>query len=355
MKKVWASFLLILGLLFTGCANNNQAVSENSNEKIEDKETIYASFYPIYNLTKQIAGDKFEVKSFTNLNTEVHDFELSAKDMKDLSSAKVLFLNGAGLESWQDKIKSAVDIDMIDTSEGVDLIKTDHDHDHEDYEHGGQIHENHEHDDHSHEDHKHENHEYRDHDHEDHNHEDKGGHHHHNHGLYDPHIWLSPKNGIIQARNIKDKLVEIDPENENYYNKNFEKIQKELEEIDKTYQDKLENLPSRKFIVDHEAFSYLARDYKLEQIPLTSISSTGEVDAKTMKKAVDFVNNQGIGAIFYEKGGSNKNVQVLADELDLKAQALDTIEYANEGDIENKVTYQSIVEKNLETIESSLK
>lgn len=274
MKKI-LSFLLALGLLFTGCANNDQAVGENSNESTENKETIYASFYPIYNLTKQIAGDKFEVKSFTNLNTEVHDFEPSAKDMKDLSSAKLLFLNGAGLESWQDKVKDAVDIDMVDTSEGVDLIKTGDDH--EDHEH-----EDHEHGDHEHEDH--ESHEHGDHNHkedEDHDHE---GHHHHHHGLYDPHIWLSPKNGIIQARNIKNKLVEIDPENEDYYNKNFEKIENELEDIDKTYQDKLKNLSSRKFIVDHEAFSYLARDYDLEQIPLTSISSTGEVDAKNHER-----------------------------------------------------------------------
>lgn len=346
MKKI-LSFLLALGLLFTGCANNDQAVGENSNESTENKETIYASFYPIYNLTKQIAGDKFEVKSFTNLNTEVHDFEPSAKDMKDLSSAKLLFLNGAGLESWQDKVKDAVDIDMVDTSEGVDLIKTGDDH--EDHEHGD--HEHGDHEDHEHEDHNHKEDEESQGEDEDDNHE---GHHHH-HGLYDPHIWLSPKNGIIQARNIKNKLVEIDPENEDYYNKNFEKIENELEEIDKTYQDKLKNLSSRKFIVDHEAFSYLARDYDLEQIPLTSISSTGEVDAKTMKEAVDFVKSEGIGAIFYEKGGSNKNVKVLADELGLKAEALDTIEYANEGDIENKITYQSLVKNNLETIESSLK
>ncbi|MDU2829063.1 MAG: zinc ABC transporter substrate-binding protein, partial [Anaerococcus sp.] len=272
MKKKILAIFLALGLFVTGCAKNNDKANLNSNNSNEtsqsvdsnedsDKETIYASFYPIYNLTKQIAGDKFNVKSFTNLNTEVHDFEPSAKDMADLSKAKVLFLSGADLESWKDKVEETSKIEMVDTSKGIDLIKTEdeEDHDHEDSDHH---------------DHDHEDAEDHDHDHED----EEEGHHHHHHGLYDPHVWLSPKNGIVQAKNIADKLSEIDPDNKDYYMGNFEKIKKELEEIDKNYGEKLKNKENKKFLVDHEAFSYLARDYGLEQIPLTSITSTNEAD-----------------------------------------------------------------------------
>ncbi|MDU5585032.1 MAG: zinc ABC transporter substrate-binding protein, partial [Pseudomonas aeruginosa] len=324
MKKKILAIFLALVLFVTGCAKNNDKANLNSNNSNEtsqnidsnedsNKETIYASFYPIYNLTKQIAGDKFNVKSFTNLNTEVHDFEPSAKDMADLSNAKVLFLSGADLESWKDKVEKASKIEMVDTSKGIDLIKTedeeDHDHEHEDSEED------------EHEDSEKE---------EDHDHEDgeEEHHHHHQHGLYDPHVWLSPKNGIIQAKNIAEKLAEIDPENKDYYMGNFEKIKKELEEIDKNYGEKLKNKENKKFLVDHEAFSYLARDYGLEQIPLTSITSTNEADAKTMKNAIDFVKKEKISAIFYEKGGSDKNVKTLANELSLDAKAINTIEYA---------------------------
>ena len=331
MKKKILAIFLALGLFVTGCAKNNDKANVNSNNSNEtsqsvnsnedsDKETIYASFYPIYNLTKQIAGDKFNVKSFTNLNTEVHDFEPSAKDMADLSKAKVLFLSGADLESWKDKVEEASKIEMVDTSKGIDLIKTedeeDHDHEHEDEEEG---------------------------------------HHHHHHGLYDPHVWLSPKNGIIQAKNIAEKLSEIDPDNKDYYMGNFEKIKKELEEIDKNYGEKLNNKENKKFLVDHEAFSYLARDYGLEQIPLTSITSTNEADAKTMKNAIDFVKKEKISAIFYEKGGSDKNVKTLANELSLDAKAINTIEYASDDDLKNEKTYQEMIKENLELMESSLK
>ena len=225
MKKKILAMILVFGIFVTGCAKNNEKSNINSNNSNQtsqsenkDKETIYASFYPIYNLTKQIAGDKFNVKSFTNLNTEVHDFEPSAKDMADLSNAKVLFLSGADLESWKDKVEKASKIEMVDTSKGIDLIKTedeeDHDHEHEDSEED------------EHEDSEKE---------EDHDHEDGEEEHHHHHGLYDPHVWLSPKNGIIQAKNIAEKLSEIDPENKDYYMGNFEKIKKILDEENVSY------------------------------------------------------------------------------------------------------------------------
>ena len=381
MKKKFLAIALVLGLFVTGCAKNNQTNSSNnsnsSNETSQseksEKETIYASFYPIYNLTKQIAGDKFNVESFTNLNTEIHDFEPSAKDMAKLSNAKVLFLNGAGLESWKDKVEDASKIEMVDTSKGIDLIKTEDekDHDHEDSDHhdhesteegkDGDHHDHEDKDDHDHESmeekedsdhHDHEDADHHDHDHED---EEEGHHHHHHHGMYDPHIWLAPKNGIIQAKNIADKLSEIDPENKDYYMENFEKIKKELEEIDKTYGEKLKNKENKKFLVDHEAFSYLARDYGLTQIPLTSITSTNETDAKTMKDSIDYVKKEKISALFYEKGGSDKNVNTLANELSLDAKAINTIEYASDDDMKSNKTYQEMIKENLELMESSLK
>lgn len=343
MKKKILAMILVFGIFVTGCAKNNEKPNINSNNSNQtsqsenkDKETIYASFYPIYNLTKQIAGDKFNVKSFTNLNTEVHDFEPSAKDMADLSKAKVLFLNGAGLESWQEKIAESSKVEIVDTSKGINLIENTHEDEKEDKD-------NHE------DNEKHEDSEKEEHEHED------GEEHHHHHGAYDPHVWLSPKSGIIQAKNIAEKLSEIDPENKDYYMGNFEKIKKELEEIDKEYEKKLENKENKKFLVDHEAFSYLARDYGLIQVPLTSITSTSETDAKTMKNAIDYVKKEKITAIFYEKGESDKNVKTLADELSLDAKAINTIEYASDDDLKNEKTYQELIRENFEIMESSLK
>lgn len=74
-------------------------------------------------MLSKIAGDKFEVKSFTNLKTESHGFEPSAKEIAELSSSKIMFINGAGMEDWEDAVKKTVDIDLVNTSEGINLIK----------------------------------------------------------------------------------------------------------------------------------------------------------------------------------------------------------------------------------------
>ena len=186
--------------------------TENSDQAVESP-TIYSSFYPIYNLTKQIAGDKFDVKSFTNLKTESHGWEPSAKDIAELSDSQVMFINGAGMEEWEDSLEDSSDIELVNTTENVELIKGSHDHEHEDEDHD---HEHEEENEEMNEDHDHENEEEASEENEqadDHEHEDQEEEHHHHHGEFDPHTWLSPKNGIAQAKVIADKLSEIDPAN----------------------------------------------------------------------------------------------------------------------------------------------
>lgn len=351
--------ILALSLAFTACnnsndmANNDNKVTSDENAtKVNDKEeksTIYASFYPIYNLTKQIAGDKFEVKSFTNLKTESHDWEPSAKDMAEVSKAKLMFINGAGMEEWEDSLKNSTDIELVNTSKDIELIKAseedDHDHDHEnedtDHDH-----------DHEHEDADHD--EDQDHD-EDHDHEDANeDEHHHHHGEYDPHLWLSPKNAISQAKVIAEKLSEIDPANKDYYMDNFKKIEEELKALIAEYKDKFDGCENKNFLVNHKAFSYLAKDFSLNQIALTSLTSTEETDAKTLKDASLKAKELNIKTIFYEMGSSDKNAKTLADEIGADTKPLNTLELATDENIKNDTTYQELVRENLEAIYQSL-
>lgn len=337
--------ILALSLAFTACnnskdmANNDKKVTSDENptkvNEKEEKSTIYASFYPIYNLTKQIAGDKFEVKSFTNLKTESHDWEPSAKDMAEVSKAKLMFINGAGMEEWEDSLKNSSDIELVNTSKDIDLIKASEE-DHHDHD-----------EDHDHED--------ADHDHdEDHDHEDANEEHHHHHGEYDPHLWLSPKNAISQAKVIAEKLSEIDPSNKDYYMDNFKKIEDELEALIAEYKEKFDECENKNFLVNHKAFSYLAKDFSLNQIALTSLTSTEETDAKTLKEASLKAKELNIKTIFYEMGSSDKNAKTLADEIGADTKPLNTLELATDENIKNDTTYQELVRENLEAIYQSL-
>lgn len=351
MKYKNLALILALGLSVSACGNNvsnnskevkNESKAEDSAKVSEDKtkdnqissdnvaeeKVVYTSFYPIYNIAKQIAGDKMEVRSFTNLKSESHGWEPSAKDIAELSSSNLMFINGAGMEEWEDSVKGSTDVDIINTSENVDLIKADLDHAHEEDQ----------------EDHDHSQEE---------NHEDEDDH-EHNHGEFDPHTWLSPKNGIIQAKAIAEKLSEVDPGNKDYYMANYQKIEDELNAIIDEYSKKFEESENKNFLVNHKAFSYIARDFNLNQIALTSLTSTDDTDAKTLKEAAEKAKELNINTVFYEMGGTDKSAKTLAGEIAGETKALNTLELATDEDLDNNKTYQELIKYNLEEIYKSL-
>ncbi|WP_296141548.1 metal ABC transporter solute-binding protein, Zn/Mn family [uncultured Anaerococcus sp.] len=381
MKYKKMALVLALGVGLSACNNqkpaennaNTEVSQEANNDKVDEKKvektnqnmestSVYTSFYPIYNLTKQIAGDKFEVKSFTNLKTESHGWEPSAKDIADLTDSQLMFINGAGMEEWEESLEGSSDIELVNTSENVELIKGSHDHvhEHEDHDHAHEE-ENHDHEDHDHA-HEEESHDHEDHDHaheeENHDHEDQDhAHEHehsHSHGEFDPHTWLSPKNGLAQAKVIADKLSEIDPANKDYYMENYKKIEDELNAMIDEYKEKFEKLENKNFLVSHQAFGYLARDFGLNQIALTSLTSTEDADAKTLKEAVDEAKNLGINTIFYEMGGSSKSADTIANELGANTVPLNTLEFATDEELNNDTTYQDLIKYNLEELYKSM-
>ena len=379
MKYKKMALVLALGVGLSACNNqkpaennaNTEVSQEANNDKVDEKKvektnqnmestSVYTSFYPIYNLTKQIAGDKFEVKSFTNLKTESHGWEPSAKDIAELTNSQLMFINGAGMEEWEESLEESSDIELVNTSENVELIKGSHDHVHEhedhDHAHEEEMHEDHDHaheeENHDHEDHEHA-HEEENHDHEDHDHAHEHDH-SHSHGEFDPHTWLSPKNGLAQAKVIADKLSEIDPANKDYYMENYKKIEDELNAMIDEYKEKFEKLENKNFLVSHQAFGYLARDFGLNQIALTSLTSTEDADAKTLKEAVDEAKNLGINTIFYEMGGSSKSADTIANELGANTVPLNTLEFATDEELNNDTTYQDLIKYNLEELYKSM-
>lgn len=322
MRKKLLTTLTILSLLLASCSsNNNENVSEDKSidssttQQMEssDKEVIYTSFYPIYSLTRQIAGDKFEVESFGNLTSEAHDWEPSAKDIAKLEDSKLLIINGAGMEEWLDDVKNSTNIQILDTTKNVDLIKAE-DHDEDEAEEGEE---------------------------------------HHHHGEYDPHTWLSPINAKIQAKAIYEKLSEIDNKNASYYKNNYENLDKELDSIIKEYKDKLDSIDDKKIVINHEAFGYLSRDFSLEQISLTGLTSTGEANLKAMDEIIDEIKDEKIKTVFYEKGGSDKSAKIIADQIDGDVKPLSTMEFVSDDDLKNDVKYQDLIKENLQNIYQS--
>ena len=315
-KKIIGIFLAVS--MLAACGKSNGEASKNKANETKVKKVVYTSFYPLESLTKYITGDKMEVKNFIPVGMGIRGFEPTPKDIVNIKNAAAFFINGVKLEGFIDDIKKAhADLNIVDTSKGVNLIEGKHKHD-----------EKHKHDKHSHK---------------------------HHHGEFDPHIWLSLKNSKIILKNILDEVVKIDKDNEEYYNKNYNQIAEKIDALDKKYEAELKEIKTKYIIVPHQAFAYLCRDYNLMQKSLEGLNSDSEPDAATMAKAITFAKENDIRVIFYEKLHSSKAAESIAKEIGGVVKEINTIEGLTKEQMGKSEDYLSLMEKNLEVIKSAVK
>ena len=327
LKKFGRAGLAIL-LSFTLVACNAGGKPSTSNEEQNNdsnKLNIATSFYPMYEFTKAITGESANVTNIMPAGSASHGWEPSAKQVAELSKADLLIYQGAGMEEWIDSVKASLEsegskLKWVEAGEGIELLPG-HSHDHDD-EH----------------DHEHEHEHEHDHDHE------------HSH-TYDPHLWLSPKNSSKMLENIKNALVEFNPDAKDIYEKNFKDYNMKLKELDKLYSEKLNENNVESFVITHEAFGYIAKDYGLKQYGLTGMGTEQDPNPEKMKEMVNLVKSENMKAIFYDDAGSDKIAQVLANEIGgIKVLPLTTMHSPTEAELAAGETYFTKMERNLENL-----
>lgn len=328
---------------------------------------VVASFYPMYDFTRKVAGDRAQVSMLIPSGTEPHDWEPSTSDITEVAQADLLVYNGAGMESWVDDMLSSLDGGPVgvEASQGV-VLRTLGEEDDHDGEDGGASSssdemgmaddhaEEHEHDEDGHED--------DDHDHEGHNHEDEEeghdhgeeGHHHHDHHGTDPHVWLSPRNARIEMENIRDALIQADPDGSEEYQANCDKWTKELDALDQEYTEALSAMTRHEIVVSHEAFGYLCDAYGLVQEPIEGIDADAEPDAKRMAEIADFVTQSQVKVIFTEELVSPKVAEAIAQETGARVEELSPLEGLSQEQIDAGEDYLSVMRSNLSKLVEAL-
>lgn len=278
MKNIFLIIIILFSIITITCNNND---NKNASGKLQ----IYTSVYPIYDFTKKIGGEKITVYNMTKAGAEPHDFEITSKDMANLSKADLFIYNGGGMEHWVDSVKDALqNIKYIDSSSNIN-----------------------------------------------------------NQNNLDPHFWLSPKNSKIQMENIKNGLIEIDSESKDYYQSNYNLYANRLDELDNKIKISLSNIKNRNLVLTHPAFGHFCKEYSLNQIAI----ARDEADPKAMADIITFIKNNDIKAIFYEEFSNSKLVDSIAKETQIKILTLNPMESLSEKNIEAGEDYFSIMEKNL--------
>lgn len=314
---------LLFTTVFVGCG------TEASDEPVDpNKLQVMASFYTMHDFAQKIGGEHVQVTCMVPSGTEPHDWEPSTKDITRMEQADVFIYNGAGMEHWVSDVLAGLSnkkLISVEASQGVSLLRSaeeEESHDHETV-------------------------------HADEDEED--GHDAHEHGEYDPHVWLDPMNVKQEMQNICEAFSEADPEHRADYQANYEKWAKQLDELDKIYQTTLENLSERNIVVAHEAYGYLCRRYNLTQVSIEGMSPDSEPDPGRMADIIDFVRTNNVRAIFFEELSGSRTAETVAAETGVKLLTLSPLEGLSDRQEETGGDYFSVMEENLQQLTEALR
>ena len=289
--------VVLVTLIITGCSNKTNDIETTSkNNKIK----IVTSFYPMYiftsNITKGI--DDVEVINLTKPTTGcLHDYSLTTEEMKILQDCDIFITNGAGIESFMEKVtKQIPNLKIIEASEGIELLK-------------------------------------------DENNEEN------------PHVWLSITNAIKEVKNIEEKLIQYDNKNKDQYTKNANEYINELNKQNEKMEKELKSLESRNIITFHEAFPYFAKEFDLNIVGVVEREPGTQPSAKELQETIETIKKLDVKAIFVEPQYPKKVAEIIATETKTKVYTLDPIVT---GEMK-ETSYIDIMNKNLEILKEALK
>lgn len=238
--------LAMLATVYTG-RPAQQAGQEN------EKITVVASFYPLYEFASRVGGNQAKVTSLVPAGIEPHDWEPAPQDRQRVQSADLLVINGVGFESWAGDLGAQV---IVDTSKDIEL-----------------------------------------------------GHN------ANPHVWLDPVLAEHQVEKIRDAMAAADPENADYYRENAAVFAAELDQLDAFAELQLGNCEKSDFIAFHDAFAHFADRYGLTQHSIHGVSPEGEILPQRISEIIELANELDIHVVYAEDLIDRRLADTIAGEI----------------------------------------
>jgi len=272
---------------------------DDSEELAPDKIKIVASFYPVYIMAKNVAKDVpgVTVERLARSATGcLHDYAVTTNDMKKLAGAQVLVANGAGMESFLDKLISRQpQLKIARLSDGIPLIK------------GQGI------------------------------------------AADNPHVWVSISYAIIEVENLGRALAEFDPEHKTLYQKNAADYTAKLGALKARMRGELAPYRGRQIVTFHEAFSYFAREFGLRIAAVVEREPGSEPSAKELAGTIELIKKNRIAVVFSEPQYPARATDAIARETKAKVYVLDpAVTGPDDPD-----AYLEIMETNLKTLKEA--
>ncbi|MEB3311800.1 MAG: metal ABC transporter substrate-binding protein [Snowella sp.] len=235
-------------------------------ERTANQKTVLTTFTVLADMAQNVAGDRLVVTSLVKPGAEIHGYEPTPQDLQRGENAILILDNGLNLERWSQKyLQNFPNVPHKTLSQGVTplLISSDR------YQ-----------------------------------------------GKPNPHAWMSPQNALIYIDNIRQAFTELDPENASFYAQNARTYQEKIKALDERLQQAIAQIPENKrFLVSCEgAFSYLAKDYGLQEIYLWPINAERQATPQQVAKVIEQVRKNQIPTVFCESTVNDQAQRQVAQE-----------------------------------------
>lgn len=231
-----------------------------------DKPKVVTTFTVIADMAENVAGEHAEVVSITKPGAEIHGYAPTPRDILNARDGDIILSNGLNLERWFEKfLQNLGDVPNVVVSEGIDPIDIA----------GGEY-----------------------------------------DGKPNPHAWMSPDSAEIYVMNIRDALIEIDPDNAEAYTENARAYADEIAARLQPMRAMLADVPEEKrwLVTSEGAFSYLARDLDLRELYLWPVNADQQGTPQQIRHVIDTMKENDIHVIFSESTVSDKPARQIARE-----------------------------------------
>jgi zinc/manganese transport system substrate-binding protein len=269
--------------------------------RADERLNVVASFSILADLVRNVGGDKVDVTALVGPNGDVHVYAPTPSDAKRVADAKLLVINGLGLEGWLPRLvqSSGSKAAIVTASNGIAPLK-----------HGSEA---------------------------------------------DPHAWQSAANAKLYVANIRDALAAADPADAQTFRANADRYLTDLDALDAEVRAAVATIPPerRKVISSHRAFGYFAASYGIEFIAPSGVSTENEPSARDIAAIIRQIKVEKIPAVFLENISDERLIRRIAAETGAKVGG--TL-YSDSltGEKGPAPTYIDLVRHNIKALTSAL-
>lgn len=314
MKKSITLFIALMTMLIlVACGNNESPTGNEDNQEDNDKIQVITSFTLLEDMVNEIGGDLVDVYNLVPTGTDPHEYEPLPDDIKAATDADILFYNGLNLEGgdhgWFAKMMDAVEQDWdvaFELAENVEpmYVTTEDGKDEE----------------------------------------------------INPHAFLDPVVGIQMAENTRDAFIEMDPDNQETYEKNAEVYLEALIDIDEQYKARIDDIPeeNRILITSERAYQYMADRYGLKEGYIWAVDTEENGSPEQITSLLSFIEENDPPVLFVETNVDKRPMETVSKESGVEIHGeIFSDEIGNPG--EEGDTYVKFLQYNIDVIHDGLK